>query len=386
MYIAPIGLKISNKMKVLFCSPYLQEEGIHKGGINIWADNILKYYQSLNNDQIEITPISFDRKHFINASTGVLKRAYLGVKELSVAVADAKRELKRRHYDVVHICTSASMSLMKDLKLLRLAKRYGAKSVVHLHFGRTPELVNRNNWEWKLLKKVIQKADSVVSMDMYTYKALDGLNYNNVHYCPNPLSKAIMEQIDKEKGLIERKRNKLLFVGHVLTTKGVYELVEACKRIEDIELHIVGKAEQQVIADLQKIASEHNGGRWLHLRGEVSHEEVLRELMSAALFVFPSYTEGFPNVILEAMACKCPIASSNVGAIPIMLDVDNDPCGICYSPKSVEDVYNAVNTLLSNCNLREEYANKAYERVYREYAIQEVWGRMVEIWVKLLKR
>ena len=218
MYIAPIGLKISNKMKVLFCSPYLQEEGIHKGGINIWANNILTYYQSLSDAQIEITPISFDRKHFINASTGVIKRAYLGVKELSVAVAEVKRELKRQRYDVVHICTSASMSLVKDLKLLRLAKRYGAKSVIHLHFGRTPELVKHNNWEWKLLKKVIKKTDLVVSMDMFTYKVLSELNYNNVMYCPNPLSKAIMNQIDKEKGLVQRQRNKLLFVGHVFKT------------------------------------------------------------------------------------------------------------------------------------------------------------------------
>lgn len=383
MYIAPIGLKISNKMKVLFCSPYLQEEGIHKGGINIWANNILTYYQSLSDAQIEITPISFDRKHFINASTGVIKRAYLGVKELSVAVAEVKRELKRQRYDVVHICTSASMSLVKDLKLLRLAKRYGAKSVIHLHFGRTPELVKRNNWEWKLLKKVIKKTDLVVSMDMFTYKVLSELNYNNVMYCPNPLSKAIMNQIDKDKGLVQRQRNKLLFVGHVLPTKGVYELVEACKRIEDVELHIVGKAEPQIIADLQNIASYQSRGSWLYLRGEISHDDVLRELMSATLFVFPSYTEGFPNVILEAMACKCPIASSGVGAIPIMLDVDNDPCGICYPPQSVESVYNAIITLLNNYNLREEYANKAYQRVYREYAIQEVWDKLANIWKRV---
>ena len=367
-------------MRVLLCSPYLQGKDIHKGGINIWANNILEYYQSQNNAQIEITPISFDRKHFINASTGILKRAYLGVKELSVSIADAKHELKRHHYDVVHICTSASMSLMKDLILLRLAKMYGAKSIVHLHFGRTPELVVRNNWEWKLLKKVLQKADSVVSMDMYTYKALRELNYNNVYYCPNPLSKAIIDQVESEKGTIERDSNKLLFVGHVLPSKGVYELVTACKEVDGIELHIVGKAEANIIDDLRRIASEHNDGDWLKIRGEMSHDNVLRELMSAGLFVFPSYTEGFPNAILEAMACGCPIASSNVGAIPEMLNIEKEACGVCYNAQSYSEVVNAIKLLLSDADLRRKYTLMAESRVYSEYTIDRVYEKLVSIW------
>ena len=367
-------------MKVLLCSPYLNVPGIHRGGINIWADNILQYYYASDNTDIEVTPISFDRRYYISVDTGILKRIYLGVKELSTSISDVRRALKCSRYDIVHICTSASASLLKDLALLRLAKKYGAKSVVHLHFGRIPELVKSNNWEWKLLKIVIGLADSVVSMDMYTYETLRSLNYAHIYYCPNPLSKAIMEQIDKEKGFTERKHDKLLFVGHVLPSKGVYELVEACRRIEGIEVHIVGKAEQSVIDDLQKKAYERSNGEWLKIRGEVSHEDVLRELMSATMFVFPSYTEGFPNVILEAMACQCPIAASNVGAIPIMLDIDNEPCGICYPPHSVDGVYNAINTLLGNNYLRDDYAKRAYERVYKEYAVQKVWEKLVDIW------
>lgn len=367
-------------MKILFCSPYLQKESIHRGGINIWADNILQYYHTLENHDIEITPVSFDRKYYISVDTRFVRRAYLGVKELSSAVKEAELHLKKKRFDVVHICTSASLSLIKDLKLMKLAKKYGAKSVVHLHFGRTPELLNKKNWEWKLLKKVVEGADSVITMDMQTYRTLASLSYKHIYYCPNPLSQAIMSQIAEETDKVTRLQNKLLFVGHVLPSKGVYELVDAAKRIPNIELHVIGKAEEPVLSEIKRIAEKSNDREWLKMRGEIPHDEVIRELMSATLFVFPSYTEGFPNVILEAMACGCPIASSDVGAIPEMLDIDNDACGICYKPKSSDEVYEAIVSMLDDKMLRDQYASKAEERVYNKYAVNIVFESLLAIW------
>lgn len=55
--------------------------------------------------------------------------------------------------DVMHLCTSASLGLLKDFLLLRLASHKNIKKVLHLHFGRVPDLVKKNNWEWKLCRK-----------------------------------------------------------------------------------------------------------------------------------------------------------------------------------------------------------------------------------------
>lgn len=368
-------------MRVLLCSPYLKEEGIHRGGINIWADNILQYYMSLGEKaDVLITPVSFDRRHYISVDTCFFKRIWLGIKELSVAIKNVEREISLRDYDIIHICTSASISLFKDLMLLRISKKYGVRAVLHLHFGRTPDLIKKKNWEWRLLNKAISLADSVVSMDMCTYSSLHNQNIEHVCYCPNPLSMEIMEQIEKERDSIRRRQNKLLFVGHVLPSKGVYELVKAAKEFQGIELHIVGKAQDLMVMELKKIASEYMGGSWLRLRGELSHADVLRELMSSTIFVFPSHTEGFPNVILEAMACGCPIAASSVGAIPEMLNIDAAPCGICYQPFNQDQISESIDVLLKDNKLREKYSQRANERVYDEYSIQVVWLLLVDIW------
>lgn len=67
--------------------------------------------------------------------------------------------------DVMHLCTSASLGLLKDFLLLRLASHKNIKKVLHLHFGRVPDLVKKNNWEWKLLSKVLKMSDKVIAMD-----------------------------------------------------------------------------------------------------------------------------------------------------------------------------------------------------------------------------
>ena len=55
-------------MKVLFCSPYLNSPDIVKGGIGIWAQNIMSYYLDTAQSDVGLLPVSFDRKTYISDS------------------------------------------------------------------------------------------------------------------------------------------------------------------------------------------------------------------------------------------------------------------------------------------------------------------------------
>jgi len=367
-------------MKLLLCSPYLQQPGIIPGGLNMWTNHILTYRNTIDSD-VEIVPVSFDRRHYVSVDTNKFKRLYLGVMEYVSAVKEAKQKMTECHPDVVHIATSASMSLTKDILLVNAAKKRHIKSVVHFHFGRIPELSIQKNWEWRLVKKIVEMADAIVTMDQKSYKTLTGLGYKNIHYCPNPLSMAIIDKIQKEKDSIQRIPGKLLFVGHVLPSKGVYELVKACKQFDGIELHIIGKAEEPVRSELIQIASEKDGGSWMKMRGEIPHDEVLKEMMSASVFVFPSYTEGFPNVILEAMACGCPIVTTTVGAIPEMLDIEHGyNYGVCVKPQDTQAFADGLKQMLSDPDYAASCAVNAKKRVNEMYAVPVVWEQLSNIW------
>lgn len=367
-------------IKVLFCSPYTSEEGVAKGGINTWGRHVLSYYKEYATDNVELIPISFDRSTLISESISVVSRVIKGLSEQSKPIKAAICKMEIEKPNLAHICTSAGYGLFRDLLLVKAAKKRNIKTVIHLHFGRIPELAKLKNWEWRLLSKVLRMCDMVIVMNKSTQNSLLAEGFTNISYLPNPLGMNIIKQITKIENTQEHVSRSLLYVGNVYRTKGVFELVEGCSRIPHISLRVVGKYSPDIKLNLESIAAGTGDSSWLTFVGEITHNKVIEELQRADIFVFPSYSEGFPNVILEAMACGCPIVSSNVGAIPEMLDIDGDACGICFISQSADEVYNALNLLIDNTQLKRKYAYKAKKRVCNLYAMPKVWEQLVGIW------
>ncbi len=366
-------------MNVLLCTPYTVDPQFVQGGIVIWAQNIVEYYNTLATDlYLQVAPFDRRVRDYDMDEGDILKRACFGLADYHGAIKNARRILKCGRFDVLHLCTSASISLLKDILILTMARRKGVKTVVHFHFGRIPALVKKGNWEWTLLKRVMRLADAVVTMDLKSNNALLEQGFKNVYYLPNPLSQNVLRTIKSEASKIVRKDRRLCFVGHVIPTKGVFELVEACKDIKDIELHVVGKSTEDVRRQMEQM-SRH--GEWLVLEGEVNHQQVIREMLSSGMFVLPTYTEGFPNVILESMACGCAIVTTPVGAIPEMLDIaSSTPCGTCCEPKDVDGLRRNIQFFLDYPEESRKYADRAVKRVNEMYAIPKVWEQLVKIW------
>lgn len=367
-------------MKILLCSPYLDTPDVFQGGISVWARNILEYDQS-RQCEVQITPVSFDRKYHVSAQSPFLYRFYYGIKEYMTPINEARKNLLTRQYEALHLCTSAQLSLYKDLFVLRMARHFGAKAVVHFHFGRIPELFRLKNWEYRILMKVCRAADSIVVMDMLSEKTLRRAGFSNVHYLPNPIAPESLQQVEANEAYVERKPGKLVFVGRAIRTKGALELVEACRQFDNIELHVIGLGNPVTCQEMKDIASRNNNGEWMQLRGPLPHNEVLKEMLSASVFVFPSYTEGFPNVILEAMACGCPIVTTTVGSIPEMLDVDGEAgCGICVKPQNVQELVDALRKMISDPDFSAHCAKNARKRVNELYSVHVVWEQLSNIW------
>jgi glycosyltransferase involved in cell wall biosynthesis len=123
------------------------------------------------------------------------------------------------------------------------------------------------------------------------------------------------------KNDIERRDNVIGYIGRLKHEKGVMNLVKAIPEIlrqkSDATLLIIGEGH------LEDEIRTYVGGHGLHdkvtLVGWVPHEELPDYLTRLKLLVLPSYTEGLPNTMLEAMACGTPVLATSVGAIPDVL-------------------------------------------------------------------
>lgn len=367
-------------MKILFCTPYIESPDVVSSGIGTWARNIMAYNQKTGNS-IDIVPVSFDRHtHIEEYTVGGFRRYYTGIKEVGKCVIKAFCKMSTEKPDMIHICTSGYLGFIKDIILAQAARRRGIQSIVHLHFGRVPSIVEENGFEYKLLRKLLSVADKVIVIDGESYKTLTKLHYRNVAYIPNPIPDAFLQEVEKQAGQIERKCNTAVFVGHVIPTKGVAELVEGCCQVAGLSLRIIGKCTDEMRAMLSSLATKRENGKWLNIIGEIPYEKVVTEMLQADTFLFPSYTEAFPNVILEAMACGCAIASSNVGAIPEILDCEGETAGICFPAQSPEEVTKATNKLYSDKAYRTQLTEKAKKKLYDTYTTEKIWPQLLNIW------
>lgn len=366
-------------MKVLLVSPYSEHL---VGGIITWTKYIINYHREHGGD-VELYLLNNENAEQIMGGANMLTRIVAGMRNYLPVVRSFKKKVDEEHFDVVHICSSASFGLIRDLMVVREARRKRVKTAVHMHFGRIPLILRTKGWERFLLLKLIRRIDCAVVMDRASLESLQEAGFKNVCFLPNPLSEDVRKIIEKH-GELKREARKIVFAGHVVASKGVFELVEACREIEGVKLELLGKQTTVDIKEKLMAVAGENASEWLDIPGNRPFEEVIKAMMSCAVFVLPSYSEGFPNVILEAMACGCPIVATPVGAIPEMLDVNGvKPCGVCVPMRDAKTLREAISKILDNPAEADGLRENARIRVDELYAIPKVWEQLLGIWKSL---
>ena len=365
-------------MKVLLVAPY----GGVPGGISRWTKHILNYYTEHGRADCELELVPMGRSSFVNINSPKLYRLKEAIKDYSKIIKDYKQKLNASPYDVMHLTSSASWSLLKDIYLIKVARRKGVRTVIHFRFGRIPELSQTKNWEWKLITKVLKLVDCVIVLDKKSLDVLHDLGYKNIICLPNPVSPQVQTIVSQNE--VARIPRYILYCGHVIKTKGVFELIDACSQIPDIKLKMLGHVTDEMRAEINEYT---HSAVWLELVGEMPYEEVIKEMMASDIMTLPSYTEGFPNVILEGMAAGCALVVTDVGAMPQMLEEENgEKYGIIIKPQDAKGLEQAINYLFENTDEKEAMRKRVQNRVQERYSMATSWNDLVKLWGELSKQ
>ena len=365
-------------MKVLLASPYNEA-----GGIARWTGHILRYWEQFGKTDVDIILLREPRplfKGFNNKSP--LRRFISGVYTYLLYCIYEFRFFRKNNCDVLHVCSSASLGLFKDLLMLSIANRFHIKTIIHFRFGRIPELFLKKNWEYRMLVKVINKANLTITIDKKSFNTLRENGFESITNIPNPISPEVIRVVENNS-LIERDKNLILFVGQCYLEKGIYELIDSCNDIKDITLRFVGSVNEATKKEMLQRAKGVNN---IEILGNLPYEEVIKQMLSCSVFVLPTYTEGFPNVILESMACGCSIVTTSVGAIPEMLDIENgSKYGICVEPRDVQGLKQSIEYMLYDREYAIKCGNLAKLRVNKLYSMPSVWKELVFNWKTILQ-
>jgi len=341
------------------------------GGISHWSKLIISYAQKCSNVHISLIDIA-PRWRAINDIT-LWKRIIGGGTQLVRDCLRLIRLLCTKPIEVMHLITSGQFAIVRDVSFVLIAKALKIPVVYHIHFGRVPEIAGLQRLEWRLMAWVLKYVQTVIAIDRKTENTIRAnLPQVKVEMVPNCVD---LSALSFPQTACKSKRTAL-FIGWIVPSKGIAELIEAWSLIDhtDWQLQIIGASGDAYKRYLlEKFRTD-----GIELLGELPHQQAMHLLAEADLFVLPSYTEGFPNVVLEAMALKKPIIATHVGAIPEILD--NGTCGFLIEPKDKIGLCNALELLMGDENMRKTIAGRAFERVTQNFSIERVFPYYMNIW------
>lgn len=169
-------------------------------------------------------------------------------------------------------------------------------------------------------------------------------------------------------------KTRIIYVGRLEWQKGIDKVVESIplirQKIPNVELVIVGTGQFQ--DRIVKIIEELQLDEHIKLLGRLSHEEVITELGKADIFCFPSQSEGFPKVVVEAMACGLPVVTSNVSVLPFL--VGND-CGRVVPNTTPQEIAAAVVECVKDPGYYSQLSKNAVEKI-KQYSLEN-WSKII---------
>jgi teichuronic acid biosynthesis glycosyltransferase TuaC len=144
---------------------------------------------------------------------------------------------------------------------------------------------------------------------------------------------------------IDPSAKVIVYIGRMDVSKGLRELVEAAASLRPthpgLHVYLLGEGPDRPV--IERMIQANNGAGYIRVMPGCSFDEVAAWMAAADLVTLPSYMEGCPNVVIEALACGRPVVATNVGGIPEILGKE---CGLLVPPRDPAGLADALATVL----------------------------------------
>lgn len=282
--------------------------------------------------------------------------------------------------DIIHIHsplpplikTSKPIVLTIHTPMLTDYRRVKINSIYSLFSKISAKLVSYPH-ELKLIKasNIITTVTESVAKELNKYYT----NSMNIVVTGNGVDENFFTTKDYKSNDIQKN---ILFVGRIDREKGLFDLIECAKYIfnirSDIHFNLAGNG-RDLKKLLRKIKKAKIQDKFIFL-GQVEKKHLVKIYQNASIFVLPSYHEGLPGVILEAMSCGLPIIATDVrGNRDIIFQGEN---GIIVPPRDPKKLAEAITKLLEDKNLSEYLGKNARNTIIQKYTWDILTNKMLK--------
>ena len=233
----------------------------------------------------------------------------------------------------------------------------------------------------RLIGSILAKQSAVVVLSNSWFSYVKSISPRaNVHVLPNYVE---LPELPANRALCNGGDAEVLFLGAVGARKGIYDLLPAFKsalaEIPTLRLIIGGNGE---IDKAQAIAVELQIENCVRFAGWVNGEAKVDLLRRAQIYVLPSYNEGLPVSLLEAMSWQVPVISTRVGGISELVREGVD--GFLIDAGDRAALSSAIIKLAQNVKLRQKMGMAARDRVERNFSKPVVLPKLEGLYRSLM--
>ena len=280
--------------------------------------------------------------------------------------------------DILHVNMAADASFYRKKIFIDTAALFHKKILIHEHGGDFQSFYyNKNNESGRrLIRKTLNKAQVFVVLSQEWAEFFKPIvNKEKIVILENavlipPTTKTSYDD------------HNLLFLGRLCKEKGISELLDAvsivAQKYPDIRLYLGGVWEDNNLKKKAAALKEH-----VKYLGWIDDKQKEQYMEKCSIFVLPTYFEGQPISLLEAMAKGMTVISAEVGGIPQI--VTNNQEGILIPPKDTKALSDSICDLLDDPKAKKLYGTNARARIVQAYNMSQRVNELVAIYKKVLQ-
>jgi glycosyltransferase involved in cell wall biosynthesis len=289
------------------------------------------------------------------------------------------------HPQITHISTAFGLSFIKHSFCIAIARLFNCRVLLHPHCSLSSVYYERSKlWQW-YFRKVIRWTNGVVVLSKEWLKLGSIVPERTVYYLPNAIDLELYHDVALKHFSSDclTKTCKVLYLGYIGKQKGSFDLLDAAIMLQSQGLELTfdlvgGSLASGELEQLREKILPLHVEDYFRLHPLTYGTEKLNFFHNADIFVYPSYSEGLPIAVLEAMACGLPIIASRVGGLPdIIQDGIN---GILVEPGKPDQLASALQKLANDHQLRISMGKEGYHHVSEKHDIRKHVSELVNIY------